>query len=119
MANRKVSGNTYKGAIIDTAPGGNGFWSDAVKASDHHVGKIFYSIIGIFNATISLQFKLINDPTWTDYDDPLNAVDPMTEEGRGVIEDYSDTQWRIGVKSGNFTSGAVRVRIDYHNGEDR
>jgi len=113
MANRKITGNTYKGAIIDAAPGASGYWSDAVNASAHHVGKIYYSVVGIFNATITLQFKLVNDPTWTDYGDEITDTD------RQIIEDYSNTQWRIGVKSGNFTSGAVRVRIDYHNGEDR
>ena len=113
MANRKVSGNTYKGAVIDTAPGASGYFSDAVNASQHHVGKLYYSVVGIFNATVTLQFKLKNDPTWTDYGDPITDTD------RQIIEDYSDTEWRIGVKSTDYTSGSVRVRIDYHNGEDR
>lgn len=113
MANRKVKGNTYRGAIIDTAPGTSGYFTDAVSASAHNVGKLYYSVVGIFNATVTLQFRLAADPTWTDYGDPITDTD------RQIIEDYSNTEWRIGVKSGDYTSGTARVRIDYNNGEDK
>jgi hypothetical protein len=112
MANRRTSGNTYKGAIIDTAPGAGGYYSESVKAADHKVGMIYMSITGIFAGTVSLQFRLVNDPSWTTYD-------TYTAKTREIIEDYSDTEWRVGVASGGYTSGAVRVRIDYHDGESR
>lgn len=109
MANRKLRGNSYKGAIIDAAPGTAGYFTDAVNAESNRVGKMYYSVVGIFNANVTLQFRLKDDPTWTDYGDPITDTD------RQIIEDYSDTEWRIGVKSGGFTSGAARVRIDYNH----
>ena len=112
MANRRTSGNTYKGAIIDTAPGAAGFWSVGVKASDHKVGAMILAITGIFAGTVTLQFRPLGDPGWT-------AYDTYTDHEREIIEDYTNCEWRIGVASGGFTSGAVRVRIDYHDGENR
>jgi len=112
MANRKTSGNTFKGVYIDTAPGAGGYYSDVVNAKSHKVGKMFLSIIGIFSANVLLQFRPAGDPTWTTYE-------IYTDTTRQVIEDYSDCDWRVGVASGGFTSGAVRARIEYHTGESK
>lgn len=112
MANRKTSGVKFKGVYIDTAPGAAGNYSEAVNAKSHRVGKMFLSIIGIFNANVLLQFRPAGDPTWTTYE-------TYTDTTRQVIEDYSDCDYRVGVASGGFTSGAVRARIEYHIGESK
>lgn len=109
MANRKIEGVTYSGAVIDTAPGASGYWSNPVSSHEHHVGKLIFSISGIFAATVTLQFKDVFG-TWTDYD-------TYTDKARLLVEDYTVTQWRAGVKNTNFTSGAVRVVLEFHNGE--
>jgi hypothetical protein len=113
MANRRTTGNTFKGAIIDTAPGAAGFWSVGVKASDHKVGNMILSISGIFAGTVVLQFRPIGEPGWTNYDTTY------TDRTRQIIEDYTNCEWRIGMASGGYTSGAVRLRIEYHDGEYR
>jgi hypothetical protein len=112
MANRRTSGKTFKGAIIDTAPGAAGFWSVGVKASDHKVGALYMNISGIFAGTVYLQFRAAGDPGWTTYE-------TYTDTDRQIIEDYTNCEWRVGVASGGYTSGAARVRIDYHDGEYR
>ena len=112
MANRRISGNRYRGAIIDTAPGSAGYYSEAVDARSHQVGKMYLSVCGIFNATVRLQFRRPELNTWSTYD-------TYDAETRDIIEDYSDTQWRVGIASGDYTSGTARLSIDYHNGEDR
>ena len=112
MANRRLKGNTYRGAIIDTAPGAAGYFTEAVNARAHQVGKMYLSVCGIFAGTVTLQFRTTALSSWTIYD-------TYTDVTRDIIEDYSDTQWRIGVSSGGFTSGAVRVAIDYYNGESK
>jgi len=112
MANRKTSGNTFKGAIIDTAPGAAGYWSVGVKPTEHRVGKMIMSISGIFAGTVILQFRPIGEPGWTNYD-------TYTERTRQIIEDYTNCEWRVGMASGGYTSGAARLRIEYHNGENR
>jgi len=112
MANRRLKGNTYRGAIIDTAPGAAGYWSEAVNAREHQVGKMHLYICGTFSGTVTLQFYRTELNVWTVYD-------TYTEAGAEIIEDYSETQWRVGISSGNYTSGTVRVSIGYHNGESR
>lgn len=112
MANRKISGNTYKGAIIDTGPGAAGFWSDSLTAFDHKVHALIVSISGIFAGTVRLQFRAVDDPGWTTYK-------TYDDTDREIIEDYTDCQWRVGISSGGLTSGTARVRIDFHDGENR
>lgn len=109
MANKKANGNTYKGVSIDTAPVATGYWSDAVKATDHRVGKIYLSIRGTFSGTVTLQFRAAPDSDWT-------AYDTYTAVTRQIIEDYTETEWRAGVASGGYTSGTIKIGIDYNNG---
>jgi hypothetical protein len=106
MANRKTSGITYKGAIIDTAPGAAGFWSEAVSASTYKVHALILSISGIFAGTVRLQFRAKDEPGWTTYE-------TYTDTARELIEDYTNCEWRVGISSGGLTSGAARVRIEY------
>lgn len=112
MANRRIKGNTYRGAIIDTAPGAAGYWSEAINARAHQVGQMHLYICGTFSGTVTLQFYRPEIKVWTVYD-------TYTEATADIIEDYSETQWRVGVSSGNYTSGTVRTSIGYHNGESK
>ena len=112
MANRRTRDTTYRGASIDTAPGAAGYWTEAVKAHSHHVGKLYMSIRGTFVGTVTLQFRPKGDTSWT-------AYDTYTEVTRQIIEDYTETEWRVGVASGDYTSGTIRIGIDYHDGENR
>jgi len=106
MANRKSNDKNYKSVIINTAPGASGYYTDTVSSRDNRLGKMFMSIRGTFSATVTLQFKPVGDTSWTDYD-------TFTETTRQVIEDYTDCQWRVGVASGDYTSGTVKAGIDY------
>ncbi len=106
MANRKANGTKYKSAIIDTAPEAAGYYCDPVSARDNRLGNMYMSVRGSGSATVTLQFKAIDDTSWTVYD-------TYTANTRQLIDDYSDTQWRIGVASGDYASGTVKVGIDY------
>lgn len=112
MANRRVKGNTYRGVVIDTAPGTGGYWTEGVKSSEHKVHALILSIAGTFSGTVTLQFRPIGDSAWSTYD-------TYTETTRQIIEDYTNCEWRAGIASGGFTSGTPRVRIEYHDGENR
>lgn len=113
MANRKLKGNTYRGVYIDTAPGANGYFSDAVSASEHRVGKLFVSFGNIGSNTVTLQFKPDAESSWRTYKEFTSADDP-----RQIIEDYSNCQYRVGIASGDYSS-PVNISIDFHNGEDK
>lgn len=111
MANTQTNAPTYQQATIDTAPGAAGYWCVPVSGRSKRLNKMYFSIretgdSSAFTATVTLQFKSPGDTEWQDYD-------TYTAEQRQIIEDSSSTQWRIGVKSGNYTSGELTVGIDW------
>jgi hypothetical protein len=110
MANRKSNKTTHKAAIIDTAPGAGGYWTDPISAAEKKVPALMLAISGIFSGTVTLQFKDVFG-TWTNY------PDTFTDTTKQIIEDATETQWRAGVASGGYTSGAVRVALNYYDGK--
>jgi hypothetical protein len=110
MANRRQNGIVdmvnYHNAIIDTAPGAGGYWSSPVSSRDNRLDRMHFSIRGTWAGTVTLQFKRPEDATWTDYDE-------YTENTREIIEDSSNTLWRIGVANGDYTSGTIIAGIDF------
>lgn len=108
MANRPIKGNTYRGVIIDTAPGASGYYSEAVNAVDKQVGEMIMSLSGIWAGTVLLQYRPTGDPGWTTYDS-------YTDNTRQIIEDYTNCEYRVGMASGGYTSGTLRARIEYHD----
>ena len=113
MANRKLKGNTFRGVYVDTAPGAAGYFSDAVSASSHRVGKLFISFGNIGANTVTLQFKPASESSWRTYKEFTSSDDP-----RQIIEDYSNCQYRVGIAQGDY-SAPVTLSIDFNNGEDR
>ena len=113
MANRKLKGNTYRGVSIDTAPGAGGYYTDAVSSSEHRVGALFLSFGNVGTTTVTLQQKTAGDTSWRVYNTFTSSDEP-----RQRIDDYSNTQWRAGVASGDYGSEVI-ITIDYFNGEDK
>jgi len=108
MANRPIKDNTYRGVVIDTAPGANGYYSEAVNAVNKRVGQMVMSLAGIWAGTVKLQYREDGNPGWTTYED-------FTDNTRQIIEDYTNCEWRVGMASGGYTSGTLRARIEYHD----
>ena len=75
-------------------------FTDAVKLW----GDFTLSISGTFVATVTVQRSHDNGVTWRDVDDFTTE----TEEN-GFEPEY--VKYRAGVKTGNYTSGTVTVRI--------
>jgi len=112
MANAKSNGERYKYAKIDTAPAAAGYWCDSVSMSKVNAKSLFISVWGGGSATVTIQFKTA-DPVngaWTDY-----STDETIEDGsRFILEDWAaGVKWRVGVKSGGYSSGTVWVGIDW------
>jgi hypothetical protein len=111
MANSKLNGERYRYASIDTAPGADGYWSDAVSMSSVNAGALFFSRSGAGVGTVTIQYKLPHTGSaWTDYDDPVTLTDGvrcrLDDTGAGV-------KWRAGVKNGNYTSDTIIVGFDW------
>lgn len=64
-------------------------------------------IMGTWVAIVTVQRKLKGDAAWED-------VESFTENGAYVgCDPEKGVSYRIGVKTGNFTSGTVSTRISY------
>jgi hypothetical protein len=111
MANSRSSDAYYADATIDTAPGANGYWTDSVGMNKRQREKIFFSVretgdSASFSATVTVQFKTDRDDDWQDYD-------TYTSITREVFEMNQGTQFRAGVKNGDYTDGTVTVGFDW------
>ena len=74
------------------------------------VGNI--SISGTFVATWTLQRSFDDGVTWKDVPLPSDVGDTGEEE-RTFDAPENGVLWRLGVKTGNFTSGTVVCRISF------
>ena len=62
------------------------------------------SVQGTFVATVTLQRSFNGGTTWYD-------VDTFTSAGEYIGQEPEGCKYRIGVKTGEFTSGSVTVRL--------
>ena len=116
MANRKLSGDKYVAAVIDTAPSSDGYWTDSVSFINSGVkkdlDKVVVSIRGTGSVVPTLQFRDGNiDSTWTDFYNAGTAfeVGDVYEIETKVI----GLEWRVGVKDGGYTSGEITVGLNW------
>jgi hypothetical protein len=77
-------------------------WTDAIGVSENNNFDI--SISGTFVATITLQRSYDKGLNWFD-------TDTFTSAGEWQAAGSETNDYRIGVKTGNFTSGTISVRI--------
>jgi len=83
-------------------------FTDLIQPSlneDQRDGRLNISISGTFVATVTLQRKFSDDANYYDVEDFYSGYE-------GYIMDLeSAVSYRIGVKTGNYTSGTVNVRL--------
>jgi hypothetical protein len=110
MANSKSNGDRYAYATIDTAPGADGYWSDAVSMTNKNTKAIFFSQRGGGSATVTIQFKCPTDTDWTD----LSTTETIEDGVRFRVDDFgAGVKWRAGVKEDAYSSGDVTVGFDW------
>ena len=121
MANRKVSGNGYEYAVVDTKPAqsSGGYYTNEVTPRSSKLGRFFFSIretspdstpsVG----TVKLQYKCPGDTGWTNYlksgttDWPIGTRVMINDFAAGVV-------WRAGiVDDADFTSGSLSFGFDW------
>ena len=111
MANSRDSDTYYEDVTINTAPGVEGYWTNAV-GNLRERDKIYMSLretgdSSAFSATVTVQFKTPRDDDWQDYDTYTSTTREIFEvNGPGV-------KWRVGVKNGDYTDGEVTVGFDW------
>ena len=67
-------------------------------------GTFNLSIWGTFSATVTVQRTFDDGDTWLDVRDFTSNGEWFGTEGEG-------SKYRIGIKSGNYTSGTVNLRM--------
>ena len=105
-ANSRSSGNTYEFAEVDTAPGASGYYTNSVNLCDKkrvsRHDSVWFVISGTGSMTVTLQFKLVGQTTWTDYDTYTSVEYKVLDAGACGGE-----AWRAIVKSGAYSSGSM------------
>ncbi len=102
------------GQTVSSAISGDNDFTRTIKVTGNGEARIFAFIIeGTFVATVTIQFAFAEDG-------PFNDLSPTyTVPTSGNINDLQDGSiifYRIGVKSGEFTSGTVTVTLNYSGG---
>ena len=111
MANAKLNGPRYHYASIDTAPGADGYWSDAVSMSAVNANELFLNVSGGGTATITIQYKLPHaGAAWTDY----TTTETLTSGARFRLDDHgAGVKWRVGVKNAAYSANTIIVGFDW------
>ena len=118
MANSRQSLNFAEYITVDTAPGSDGYWTNPVSVKGKipdMIKDLFFSVreesTGTSVATPTLQFKCSGDTYWTDYYN--DGTDFVIGDRKRIDDNGGNVLWRAGIKNGNFTSGKVRLGLDW------
>lgn len=92
----------------------NVFTSPIRVAGTEEARRFSILVTGTFVATLTLQYSLDDAATWIDY-----AGTSITGPVSTNLQDGADNQiihWRIGIKSGNYTSGTATASLILQSG---
>lgn len=100
-----ISSSTFA-AVVSKSIGAQSIWSDALTPNNSfHSGYMNISISGTWVGTITLQRSFDSGSTWYDVETwTSNTQQSLTEGERGV-------QYKIGIDTGDYTSGTANVRL--------
>ena len=111
-ANTTSSDSNHEYVTVDTDPGAPGYYTAEVnmkyRRNRHKVDRIYFSVRGTFDQTVTLQYKCVGDATWTIYA-------TYTAVTRVAIDDNGDgVVWRAGVvDAAAYTSGSSTFGFDW------
>lgn len=104
---------TSAGQTVSAAIAGEDQWSDPIRVSGIDAGRVFsIEIAGTWAGTVRLQRSIEEPGTWAD-------VSSWTGNISTSYDDTFDNQiiyYRIGIKTGEYTSGTANVKLIYSAG---
>lgn len=83
---------------------------DSFTAEAYLEGYFNLSISGTFSATVTVQRSFDKGSTWLDIDSFTSATEEVGFEPETV-------KYRVGVKSGDYSSGTIVVRLGHEDNE--
>lgn len=82
-------------------------YTSTIKPTNHFgspkIGHLTLSISGTFAATVTLQRSFDSGSNWVDVETYTAATE------KAIIDKTDDIQYRVGVKTGEFSSGTVNL----------
>lgn len=106
---------THTGQSAAASINGQDQFSDPIRISGVDTARVFAVIItGTWSATVTLQYSVSEPGSWVDA-----TLGTYTSNTAIAYDDTLDNQviyYRIGVKSGNYTSGTVSVSLTTPSG---
>lgn len=104
---------TSVGQVVEVDASGEAEWSNSIRVSGVGNGRQFTVIrAGTWAATVTLQRSVGEEGSWTD-------VTTYTTNGSSTYNDNLDNQivyYRIGVDTGDYTSGTAELSLQYDSG---
>lgn len=104
---------THSGQFETAILTGDDQYTDHIRVTGIDSGRVFYySISGTFSATVTLQRSVGSTLDWVDVSSHATATG-------GSLDDTYDNQiiyYRLGIKSGAYTSGSVTASLTYSAG---
>lgn len=105
---------TSTGQIVEVSITAQNTFSDSIRVTGVGASRLFGIVVtGTFSATWTIQQSIGEEGNWQD-------VSSASTTTSGSYNDELDNQivyYRIGVKTGNFTSGQVDCQLSYSFGE--
>lgn len=105
---------TSVGQRVSIAVTAEGQWSDSIRVVGVDNSRIFVvNVSGTWTATVTLQRSIDDESSWTD------VTTYTTNQTNVNYDDALDNQiifYRIGVDTGDFTSGAATCTLQYSGG---
>ena len=95
-------------ATIDSSPPAAGIFTDSISPSHKSAsGQLLIDIYGSsWSATVWLQHSFDSGTTWRDVESYTSNT-----SNKKIVDFHSGILYRIGVKSGGFSSGSVAVGL--------
>lgn len=112
--NRSLFRIASNGQTVTKQINGADDWTDPIRVTGSENARIFQIIVeGTFTATVKLQFAFASDGPWNDQGQTWTApVSTNYDDG----QDGSIIYYRIGVDTGDYTTGTVTATLVYSNG---
>lgn len=102
------------GQKVEVSAGGADQWSDSIRVTGVSAARRFYiNISGTWTATVTVQQSIGEEGNWTNY------VTYTSNQTNALGDDGLNNQiiyYRIGINTGDYTSGTAVCSITYNSG---
>lgn len=105
------------GQTVEVAASAEDTWTDPIRVTGVDNSRIFdISITGTWSGTVTVQRSVAEPGDWSDVSSLSYTSNTTTTHDDGL--DNQIIYYRIGIKSGDYTSGTATVNLSYGSGSN-